>query len=144
MNIIFVTDNKLGSIFIRWFTWSNYSHVALMKGDTIIEATLKHGVVVKPLQDFMKKYKRKLICEVEGVDEEKAWNFALDQCNKPYDVKAIFGFLLRRNWTDDNSWFCSELVAASLLKGGVSIVRKDASRVTPEDILNSPLVKIVG
>lgn len=144
MKIVFVTDNKPWSVFIRWFTWSSYSHVALMKEDSIIEATLKHGVVIRPFHEFIKKYKTKLICEIEDIDEKKAWSFALDQCHKSYDIGAIFGFIFRRNWTDDDSWFCSELVAASLLKGGVIIGRKDASRVTPEDILNSPLVKIVG
>jgi uncharacterized protein YycO len=143
MNVIFATDKKIWSVFIRWFTWSKYSHVALVNGDKVIEATLAHGVRMTSLDNFLSRYKKTLMCDVTVVDEEKAWNFALKQICKPYDISAIIGLALRRKWTNDDKWFCSELVVASLYQGGVTLIRKDTYRVTPEDILNSPLVKIV-
>ncbi|HEY9704948.1 MAG TPA: hypothetical protein V6C58_21090, partial [Allocoleopsis sp.] len=53
-----------------------------------------------------------------------------------YDWKAIFGYLFhkRRKWQDENRWFCSELVAAILLKGGRKLFRSDLSRVTPHQL----------
>ena len=141
MKIVFATNNKIGSLFIRWFTWSRYSHVALVWGSNVIEATLAHGVRVFPFRSFVKKYKSVLLCNVKGVDEKKAVAFTLNQLNKPYDIKAIFGFVLRRKWTDAERWFCSELVAVALHEGGVTLIKKEAHRVTPEDLLCSPLVE---
>ena len=142
MKIIFATDNKPWSVFIRWFTWSRYSHVALVNRKNVIEATLLHGVKITSLDEFLTKYKKNiLICDVPKANVKKVWAFAVQQLNKSYDLKAIFGLVLRRKWTDDKKWFCSELVTVALYNGGATIIRKDAYRVTPEDLLNSPLVK---
>lgn len=142
MKIIFATDNKPWSFLIRWFTWSRYSHVAIVNRQKVIEATLLHGVRVAPLQEFLDKYKENiLICDVPKANVKKAWAFATQQLNKPYDLKAVFGLVFRKRWTDDKKWFCSELATVALYNGGATIIRKEAYRVTPEDLLNSPLVK---
>lgn len=141
MRIVFVTDNMPWSIIIRWFTWSKYSHVGLLFSDNeVIDATLRKGVSKKTLEEYKKKYKNIKTCSVPNVNEFETRVFAEKQLGKPYDWKALFGMLIRRKWTDENSWFCSELVAVALHKGGVTIIKKEASRVTPEDLLNSPLI----
>lgn len=48
-----------------------------------------------------------------------------------YDWTAIFGMLLQRNWQEQDSWFCSELVEAALTAGGRQRFRDDVSRITP-------------
>jgi uncharacterized protein YycO len=140
MRIVLCTNQNIGSIFTRWFTWSEYSHCALVFDGKVIEATFWHGVTVTPLSEFLLRYKKILFCEVPGVDEYKAGTWALKQAGKPYDYKAVFGLFVKRDWTNDQAWFCSELVAVALHEGGITLLRKSASRVTPEDILNSPLV----
>lgn len=140
MKIVFCTNQNIGSIFTRWWTWSEYSHCGLVFDGKVIEATFWHGVTITPLAEFMGRYKKILFCEVPNTDEVKAGEWALKQVGKPYDYKAVFALFIKRKWTCDTSWFCSELVAVSIYEGGVTLFRKEASRVTPEDILNSPLV----
>lgn len=53
--------------------------------------------------------------------------------HKPYDLSAIACFALHRDWQEQDSWFCSELVAGCLEQGGTKLF-KDAYRVTPQHL----------
>ena len=65
-------------------------------------------------------------------NEGKSLGMALQQIGKPYDWRALFGFLFHRDWTEPDSWFCSELVAWSAQQGGARWFRSDAlNRITP-------------
>ena len=44
---------------------------------------------------------------------QQALEWAITQEGKPYDLTAIFGILTDRNWRAEDSWFCSELIAAA-------------------------------
>lgn len=46
-------------------------------------------------------------CTLE--QKQRALDFARAQLGKPYDKLAIIGFLVGRNWRDEDAWFCSEL-----------------------------------
>lgn len=140
MTIIFCTDNMPWSIFIRWFCWSNYHHCGLVKDNEVIHASFRHGIIKQNLYSFCSKYKKIKFCHVDNVNQEKAWNWALKQVGKNYDWKALFGLLLRKNFYDDNKYFCSELIECAIYQGGVELIRKEASRVTPQNLLDSPLV----
>ncbi len=41
---------------------------------------------------------------------DAALAFLYAQIGKPYDMTAVFGFMLNRDWREDDSWFCSELI----------------------------------
>ena len=144
MYVAFCTNNKIHSFFIRWFTQSCYSHVALVKNNEIIDATFRYGVKRRQLIDLKISYSIIEFREVPNLDKEKAWKFAENQIGKPYDWLSLLGIFFRRKWTSDISWFCSELIACSLFEGGVTVIRKQANRVTPENLLNSPLIKPIG
>ena len=47
------------------------------------------------------------------------YDFLIHQIGKPYDKTAILGFIFGRDWREDDSWFCSELLMAGLEKAGV-------------------------
>jgi hypothetical protein len=50
----------------------------------------------------------------------------------PYDSKGIVGFLFHRNWTEPDSWFCSEFRTMAFLKGGEeSFMFSALNRITP-------------
>jgi hypothetical protein len=73
---------------------------------------------------------------------ESIIDIAMTQEGKPYDWAGIFGLVLReRNWEDDDKWFCSELVAWSFKQGGFPLLNETTSRITPRDLLISPLLK---
>lgn len=66
--------------------------------------------------------------------------FIRSQIGKDYDMGWIFGFVAHRDWQADDSWVCSELIAAALEYAGVTKFRK-MRRVTPRT-LHRKLVEI--
>ena len=65
--------------------------------------------------------------------QEKAWiDFLTKQMGKPYDSTAIWGFAAGRNWRETDSWFCSELGAASIEAAkAVPALYSPANKITP-------------
>lgn len=121
------------SILIRLATFSKFSHAALMLSDQlIIDSTLSSGVQLSTLEDFCKRYKNTVVVDVPVADETKAINFAINQVGKPYDWSAILGMITQRNWQEDDSWFCSELIEAIFKAGDTPRFRDDLSRITPQ------------
>jgi hypothetical protein len=54
---------------------------------------------------------------------------------KPYDLTALFGLLMRRDWQEEDRWFCSELVGWAFAQGGSPLFRADAlHRITPQNL----------
>lgn len=138
--IILFTNHKwnVGAWFIRKFTRSQFSHVSLCFMDGPIGAHGSGGVQFENLNKLIESATAYEFLSVSA-DYNKVRAFALDQIGKPYDFKAIINFGLQRDWREDDSWFCSELVAAALEEGGSRLVRRDAYTVSPQDLYQSPL-----
>ncbi len=128
---------------IRLVTWSKWSHVALLLGDgTAIEAVWPRVRRVRE-QDLFAAYDKHRVVDIHCVDEEAARLAAMSQVGKPYDLSAIFGLLMHRDWQSRSKWFCSELVTWTLAEGGLTLFRgEDMSRITPQHLwmLNYPIV----
>ena len=79
----------------------------------------------------------RVIVPVTADMQQKFYDFALDQVGKPYDLTAIAAFVAGRDWRQPDSWFCSELAAASLEQGDVfpSPLFAPANKVTPAGLL---------
>jgi uncharacterized protein YycO len=137
MKVIFCTSNAPGAVMIRAATWSKWSHVGILLSDgTVVEATwpkVRHVSLETMLSAHTDYYISEYECtEAENADIEA---YALEQVGKSYDVRALFGFLVHRDWTEDNEWFCSELVAACAAYAGCDLFRLGSSwRVRPQDI----------
>lgn len=134
MRILFCRSRLPGSVLIRTVTWSQWSHVALVDGNEVIEATWP-AVRVAPLAEVLAKHSDHIIvdlaCHVPG-DVIKA---ARSQVGKPYDLTALVGLVMHRDWQESDSWFCSELVAWAFAQGGSPLFRQDAlHRVTPQHL----------
>lgn len=135
----FTARPKIGSWLIRKFTWSDYSHVDIVLPDgRLLGARFEGGVSIKPPNNFKK-------CVRFSVDApEDVISAALTQVGKPYDIVAIFGIIVRRDWHKSKKWFCSELVAWSFEEAGNPLLRtENFNRVTPRDLLMSPLIKTI-
>lgn len=124
------------SALIRWFTWSQYSHVDLVLPDgRLLGATALRGVDIREPEDF-EAVKRFTVDAPTDV-----LKLASLQVGKPYDWPGIFGIVGRHDWQDPSRWFCSELVAWAFQSAGVPLLRGDRShRITPRDLLLSPLL----
>ena len=145
---IYLSTNKwsLVSGSIRWNTRCPYSHAGFYDslGGWYFSSQLRGGVMYRR-PDTLIPEKFTSIEFFEALKVEEAFQWAQTQCGKPYDWTAITGLALNRNWREDDSWFCSELVAAAFEKVGAPLFNPDlcAWRVTPRDITTSLVVKKV-
>lgn len=140
MRLLFLRRPTLACAAIRAATWSRWSHVAAVFGADVIEATARYGVRRALIYDVLAGSSHHEWADIP-CPTEPALRFLEAQIGKPYDWTAILGMLTRRDWQEDDSWFCSELVAAAALAGGVPIIRKSQNRVTPEDVWTSVAVQ---
>lgn len=70
--------------------------------------------------------------------------FLFDQIGKPYDYLGVLSFPFRSRWQRQDSWFCSELIAAAVNFAGASPPFVQAKRVAPVDIYNWAIAKTGG
>lgn len=121
MEVIFCRNKKVGSLLIRFFTWSQWSHCGVIDGAYVIHATAGKGVVRELLADVQARYEYK-ICHMAG-DSKRA----LALVGKKYDFGGVFGHY-GGFWDNKDRWFCSELVAHC----SDQFRRSVSSRVTPQ------------
>lgn len=143
----FVSGGGWDSKVIQWHTCSQWSHVENYDGmhAETFGAMLDGGVKWRKLDDA--QYKNAVAIkifplQVSDLEYKLYRDFLREQNNKPYDWRAIvsFGFggqtFHPRNWREDDSWFCSELICRALEVAGVLKLPQDipASFVTPRDV----------
>ena len=134
MRVLFCTSKLPGAVLIRAITWSDWSHVALLDGDEVIEATWP-VVRVAPLAEVIAAHSAHVIVDLPCSDPAAAIAAARTQAGKPYDLTALFGLLMHRDWQEDDRWFCSELVAWAFAQGGTTLFRPEAMhRITPQHL----------
>ena len=134
----FSTTRHISSYMIRAFTWSWASHVDFVLPDGKLLGALATHNGVKVHSPF--EYSRSEQYIIDAPDS--VIDFAMTQVDKPYDWAGILGIVTRnRNWEDDNKWFCSELVAWSFKQAGCPLLNENSYRITPRDLLISPLLK---
>lgn len=122
MKILFSRSKLPGSYLIRWMTFSKWSHVALLldNGD-VVEATWPK-VRVSNIKDFINAHPDYEIRYLDGNAD-----LVMKEIGKPYDVFGLFMFLNPwRDWTTDDKWFCSELIAHA------TGMFTEAARVSPQ------------
>ena len=136
----FVTESGLTSKAIKWFTWSKWSHVDFVLRDgRFLGARLDGGVQIRAHDYLVPSIFKYAYVEVD--DPRRVYGWASSQIGKPYDWRAIVGFLPRKDWHESGHWFCSELVSAALEQSGHPIVDRSAFRITPQTAYESVEVK---
>jgi len=117
-----------GSAAIAWFSAGHLSHVDSIVPPGIDWAPAGHlfgarsdavggqppGVRVRPPDYAL--FKHRVVATIPASDEEVAafWQFQRAQLGKPYDSRAIWGFVFGRNWREIDSWICSEDASAAV------------------------------
>jgi hypothetical protein len=166
IRIRFVTGNDFVSNAIRagerdgWCT-----HVeAIMSDGTLVGAHIEGGVEARPADYDKETRTRELIVELRAEDDQETsfTRFLDHQLGKPYDTTAVIGLGLSavmpflgyvaaaiassiglneiahsgRDWREQDSWFCSELIAAALEAGGYFPRLSVAdNHISPRDLL---------
>lgn len=134
VRVVFTRRRSLGSLLLRTFLWSAWSHCAIIDGDKVIEAAAFGGVRVRPLGELLGEASGFAILSVPAANPATVIAAARSQVGKPYDLAGVLGIGLRRRWQDADSWFCSELVAWAFAAGGTPLFRVEAWRITPRDL----------
>lgn len=132
MKLLLTADNSFMSHMVRLFTFSRWSHVAILDGIDVIEAT-PSGVRVSDIDTAILNASDYAVLKIPVENEELFLEAVRSQIGKPYDYAAIFGIVLRENWQDDSKWFCAELPAWAAEQAGTPIFRSEGiHRITPE------------
>lgn len=123
MRFLFTTQPGIPSAAIRAVDGGMASHVGIVTtGGAVVDSTFLHrGVRMWRRDEWLRK--RTLVADVEFAlpNEAAAHLWLLDQVGKPYDWTALVGWLLWRDWSEDDSWYCSELAIAAALVGGKTL-----------------------
>lgn len=133
IQLLFSTNNALGSRVIRGFTDSDYSHVDIVctHDQKIIGALAFKGVTEYTVADRIAHSTKHEFRMIDG-SEALALAYAHGQIGKSYDWMGIFGLAFDdRDWQRDDKWFCSELVAKAALEAGNTRIPRHIFRITP-------------
>ena len=135
----FVCESALSSAAIAWFSQGHFSHVdAVLADGSLLGARSDSvggsppGVRIRP-KDYA-KFSTKVVMSVPATPDqaEKFYKFLTAQVGKPYDSKAIWAFVVNRNWRETDSWICSELQSAAGEAAGITpSLYLAANKITP-------------
>jgi uncharacterized protein YycO len=136
VQLLFCRSHGWSSPLLRLAMWSQWSHAAIILGDEMdgaAEATFTGGVHRSSVIDLFSRASKYAIVDVPCPNPKAAYEFTRAQYGKPYDFFGVIGVGLHRNWQQDDSWFCSELVEAALAAGGNRRFRMGLQgRITPQ------------
>jgi hypothetical protein len=109
----------LFGVLVKWWTRGDFSHVELVVEDrgtsgvcwssTFLDHGVRRAVVDFTPGDW-------IFVDIPTTAEQDAAALAWfeQHAGEPYDVRGLFGFVLRRIPGEKGKWFCSESVAAAL------------------------------
>lgn len=122
---------SIGSRAIQAFEGGEAGHVGMLVTDAdgsrfVIDASSQGGVRVMPEHLWLAGYEVVDTIDVPLPDEAAAAAFLAAQVGKPYDWAAIVGFVGLRDWQNPSRWYCSELGAAAMLAGGLTLADRTA------------------
>jgi hypothetical protein len=133
--------SDIESALIRRFTMCDWSHVGFYRisdGSTFSAMNDGKGVAWRPANP-----KAKLLL-LQAPKIQEAFEFALTQEGKAYDVSDILGFITDRDWQSPDKFICDRLVFASFVAVGAPLLNPKfipQEHLTPRDVLLSPLVQ---
>lgn len=137
----FVTGNDPVSAGIRaaeYGFWASHAE-ALMPDGTLLGAHYDGGVQARKHDYDKSQFSQELYVQIPAAPDmtDKFHAFLRAQLGKPYDMEAIVAFVMRRDWQEPDSWFCSELQAAALVACGwfSAPLATEFNHITPRDLL---------
>ena len=155
---------KIGNVLHGRCKARQWTHAAMSLGSTRLVEAVQSGVRICDLKE---EYYDKKICflalrykKMDDSRRESVGLYCQEQKGDPYDWRALSYFVLNSLFPTilgtvlslspveqilnvNNSFFCSELVAAGFLAQGVSIVKREPWQTMPVDFLNLNLFDVV-
>lgn len=140
--LLFTRRANLGAGFIRMVGWSGWSHVQVLRGETLWGASFPHGVEQEDFETRIRSSSHAALVTFPTLDVDGGTRFIFENKHKPYDIIGAIGLGIHREWEDPAAWWCSEYAAAFLEASGLILFREGAiKRITPQDLfkLNYPI-----
>lgn len=136
--LIFSHGTDWISRLIGWLTYGHVTHVALVRGQRVIEASgmgYPKGVREVSLWDWLDKHPGAEQRVIKHPDPEGVWDMMSTQLGKGYDWMWLARWLIRKEWQPNDLWVCSEGIAwASATKGYPLFEGAHYGRITPQDL----------
>jgi hypothetical protein len=135
---------------IRWFSREVYSHISWIEFDGSEFEAWVQGVTYTPTFGAAHTPGTEIDLfhvGLAGHEHVALLTFLRQQIGKRYDWRGVAKFLTRRpeSPVDQDRWFCSELVFASLLAAGAPpLLRVEPWKVSPAMLVYSPMLWHVG
>jgi uncharacterized protein YycO len=112
MKIFFSASESLSSGVIRSFEGCDFSHTGFVLENGMVYQAAKGGVhFAGPVEKYAANQKRFIVFDIIVPNERAGTEFLLEQIGKDYDSTALWGFLFWRDWSQEDAWYCSELLA---------------------------------
>lgn len=134
VKIHFCSSNLPFALLIKFFTFSQWNHVAIEVGGVVYESKGCGGVRKTTFEQLSKEQSNIFTKTVHNLNTTHVREFLEDQVGKGYDYPALFALPFRSDWGSEDKWFCSELAAKALFVGGFNFKDYPAWRVTPKDL----------
>lgn len=136
MKLVLCTHHGFSAWFLRFAMWSKWSHSAVYDEERccVYDSTFLNGGVKKWRADeFFANNPISILRPIDVPPERiaEARNWLEAQLGKPYDWTALLGFISRREWQQDDAWFCSELSETFRTLFGIPRFRYGAWLITP-------------
>ncbi len=168
-DVLLIEGKQRFSLAIKYLTQSNWSHSAMyIGGRNLIEADLKEGVRIIPLQEYMECHTR--ICRPKNlskIDLDTLINFVCSKIGGQYDTKHVSDLfkialnpklnlrkvLIKLGSSDPTEVICSSLIADAFhsiqypilpsKKGLKGYHKINSTLITPSDFDLSPYFYII-
>jgi len=150
MKILGYRGTSLTSHAIKLQTRSIYSHIGVQLNDgSVVEAWAEgffSGSVRRIENPFVGHADDTLIdvhvltpYALNKFTESAAEAYLLAQIGQAYDYSSVLRFMTRREATDNNKKFCSELAELAFIQGGLRLLNGNPSEHSPRDTMMSPM-----
>ena len=154
-DVVLFRGRGIMSQLIRLLTTSPYSHVGLVylfAGRVYSLEAVGNGVRLILMSEVLRRYHGGIdyyeVPRAQPAQRAGAIAFCFQQLGRLYDrpgllrfgAAILFGHKPARR--EDQSWFCSELVAAAYRKQGLPLVAERPTYTSPADLALSPELKL--
>lgn len=136
VTLLFTSKKTISSVFIRLFTWSSWSHVALLtESGEVIEATGLNGVIKVPLSETLHNTYKHALVKIRDISSSDLEQVLITKLGSKYDFLGALGIGLRKKLGSSNRFSCGELIAWGFQEVGKPLFREgELMKISQEDI----------
>lgn len=141
LNILQYKGRSIISRLIKIQTRSSYSHTALQTADGSVYEAWDSGVMKSPDYRTLHKAGTEVhVYKIEVTDEQrsKIMSFLESKLGEKYDYRNVIRFFTRNKPSENNKWFCSELVLTAFKEAGKPLLNINPALAAPRDVPMSP------